>query len=362
MIREYQVSTLSEFYTAIAQIKQENKGEPSDHLWFRGHSQNQYTLLPSLYRNNYYEINNNTTYSQMNLKEDYRYQHIKSRAFHSVHSSPVYESEWQEIFQHHFGRTRLMDWSESARTALSFALECFIDSRENEQLKYERQHLTPCIWILNPYKLNKLVYDYFAAPPDRVICDTFEKALEGIVSYSDIKKELANNRIYFDSECGDIDIRGILSLCVLEDYRRIIGERVAERVKSYEFNPFYYMVLRMFSDAFPFVITDSSKTPIPPLAVLHPYHSERIRAQRGAFTIFPNYVLEGRSKDMAKYRGIDIRQMERQPYIWDCLRVIYILNPNKVAEELIFTGERRSELYPDIQTYADIIETQKFYY
>ena len=54
--------------------------------------------------------------------------------------------------------------------------------------------------------------------------------------------------------------------------------------------------------------------------------------------------------------------MEEQPYISDCLKVIYIINPNQVAKELMLSGERRSELYPDIQTYADIIETQEYYF
>ena len=39
-----------------------------------------------------------------------------------------------------------------------------------------------------------------------------------------------------------------------------------------------------------------------------------------------------------------------------------IINLNQVAKELMLSGERRSELYPDIQTYADIIETQEYYF
>ena len=360
--KKYNVSTLAEFYQALDYVNEDFKGEDESivRLWFRGQGCNDFNLIPTLYRGKYNHKINGSEYTLMNLKEDYRYQHIKARAFHNVASNPAYRSEWQEIYQHHFGHTRLMDWSESARTALSFALEPFIDTRDNKELEYRRQHMTPCVWILHPYRLNEKVYDYMA---DQLMADVGKSICDSQMKWDFICDELRGNKnIYFDGMDGDIEIKGLISLCAIEDYRKNLGSRLTDAVKSFEFNPFYYLALRIYSDALPYEIQDPEKNILPPIALLHPYHSSRIRTQRGAFTMFPNYVVSGKAKQMCEHRHMDIRNMEEQSYIKDCLKVINVINPNQVAKELMLSGERRSELYPDIQTYADIIETQKYYF
>lgn len=367
MIKEFHVATLDEFYQALGIIERADRqisgSDTIKRYWFRGQSYNHYNLLPSLYRGKFYEQNTEQTYSQMNLKEDYRYQHLKTRVFHSVHSNPQYQSEWQEIYQHHFGHTRLMDWSESARIALLFALEAFIDTRFDRELEYKRQHVTPCIWMLDPYKLNRKVYEYFSNYFMGDMRDYFSRYYSGRIDLDKLCKELkVHPELYFDTEDGDLEIRGVISLCTIEDYRKTLGIDMDAAVRRYEMNPFYYLALKMYSDALPYSIKDWKKPFLPPMAVLHPYHSERIRIQRGAFTMFPNYIVSEKAKNFYQNRKIDIRAMDQQAYIEDCLKVIYILNPDKMARELMQSGARRSDLYPDIQVYADIIETKEYYY
>lgn len=77
--QRYNVASLSEFYEVIESMK--NEDGSISRFWFRGHGYNYYNLIPTLYRNKFYQSNTKSTYTQMNLKEDYRYQHIKSRAF-----------------------------------------------------------------------------------------------------------------------------------------------------------------------------------------------------------------------------------------------------------------------------------------
>lgn len=362
MIKEYNVATLSGFYEAVWEIGENGSGK-IEHCWFRGHGQNDYKLLPTLYRKKYYKCNDKFTYSQMNLREDYRYQHIKARAFHSIKTNPVYKSEWQEIYQHHLGNTRLMDWSESARTALSFALEPYIDTRDRMDLAYKRNYSTPCVWVVNPYKLNEKVYEYMGKKFEPIAGKKLNAYFKDVGGLAILCNEIQQRKnIYFTKNQEDPEIKGIISLCALEDYRRNYGSQLLQSVKSFEFNPFYYMALRMYSDGLPFPVEDITGDILPPIAILHPYHSERIRAQRGVFTMFPNYILNDKVEKFSKRRKIDIREMERQKYIEECLAVIYINDANTVAKELMISGERRSELYPDIETYADIIETKKYYY
>lgn len=364
IMQQYNVISLSQYYEAVEKIYQIMKRDQSDksgHLWFRAHSYAHYQLLPTLYREKNYKSNSCKTYSQINLKEEQRYQHFKARVYHSIQSNPTYKSEWMEIYQHHLGSSRLMDWSESARTALIFALESRINTKNNKQLEYDRYHQTPCIWVLNPYKLNLLSYQYIANELPKY--KYFSKIFGTKVIYKKLCNEMQNNKdIYFGNSQEDIEIQGILSLCVLEDYRNILNTLFENYVNSYQFNPFYYMILRMYSDATPYIIEDETQTILPPLAILHPYHSERIRAQRGVFTIFPNYILENKAEEYFIKRKIDIRAMEKQTYISDCIACINILDPSAVAEGLIKNGERRTEIYPDIQRYSDVIETQKYFY
>ena len=48
-------------------------------------------------------------------------------------------------------------------------------------------------------------------------------------------------------------------------------------------NVFYRLLTKIYVEGY----TLKSKKMPPPLAVIHPYHSKRIQAQKGAFTIFP---------------------------------------------------------------------------
>lgn len=50
---------------------------------------------------------------------------------------------WYHIMQHHGLPTRLLDWTEGALIALWFALRYPVDSG------------TPCVWVLNPFWLNR---------------------------------------------------------------------------------------------------------------------------------------------------------------------------------------------------------------
>lgn len=349
----------------VFEIKGNTIGRP---LWFRGQDKEDYTLIPSLYRERENKPNKSCFYSTFSLAEEYRHQNFAARVSHLTHPIPNSRTEWQELLQHHLGKTRFMDWSESIKTAINFALEPFIDTRDTMDNKVKRSLITPGIWVMNPYKLNEHVYDFFSDSNNSIY---IENALRNLsikaaevkgVSRS-IQDELRKYKdIYFnfdDEKILDISINGLVSICVLDEYCHYNAEHIGCMLKNKEFNPFFYLLVRYYADAIP-VEADVNKILLPPLASVQPYHSERIRAQRGAFTIFPNYYRTDRAKQFVGTK-MDVIAIESQKNINDCFCNIRLCDPVKIAKEFLYAGERWPEIYPDIQVYADYLETKGFF-
>ncbi len=106
----------------------------SDFVFFRGHSDCSWVLVPSLYR---------TTFPTFKIEQILYYNFV----FHSSTLFSKQLSSWEVLFEmRHCGiPTRLLDWTQTFSTALYFALK---GDKPN-----------PCVWILNPYDLNKQSYD-----------------------------------------------------------------------------------------------------------------------------------------------------------------------------------------------------------
>ena len=340
--------SLSSFYDAIQTAREflrQDAEEPlkkdtvaqKSHLWFRGQGKSghnpwkKYTLSPNILRGTYIS----SDFLRLHLKEDYRFQHFPARSYHIIKSKPDNNIEWQEIMQHHMLKTRLIDWSEKPTVALLFALLPFIDT----QSAAKRPQADPVVWMLNPARLNDKVY---TALRDRTL---IEEALSDMnYNVRDRKKvasaiynRMANKESYLED--ADYMMSNIISLSRLENMRALVGERMPNLLKNNQVNPFYYLLLRVYSDG---IQTDKE---IPPLAMIHPSHSERIAMQQGAFTIFP-----------FPSRMQNHRAMEQIPECAECICEIYLTNPSRIAVEMIEQGFTITDLYPELENYARVIE------
>ena len=325
-----------------------------NYLWFRGVKHQNYNLIPTLFRE---KEDVQGAYSMLRLNEDYRYQHFRAKCNQLIERTPDSRIEWMEVMQHYCANTRLMDWSESAITALLFALEYFIQPGNDKGLQYNRATSTPTVWVLNPFELNSRLYDALAGNQDLI-----RKGIEDIIpiGIDKTEKEAFINKVVDDIVNGKDRfwgvqnkrfIQGIVCLSVLESEREAAVNRIYYMIKNNEFNPFLYLLLRFYNDGLPI-----GMKALPPLAIVHPYHSPRIKAQKGVFTVSPYYLI---GKD--KVNGSeDYRPMEYQPNIADCIYKIRILRPYVVAKELLLIGERKSSIYPEMENYANDLEAMEY--
>ncbi len=327
-------------------------------LWFRGHEYTHYNLEPNIFRQAEYHFNSAHTYSSNHLREAYRYQHFMSRNFDKTdYRVPRSAFEWQEIMQHFFSKTRLMDWSESLFTALEFALEAFLIPYKNPDISEKRHKLQPTLWILQPNELNSQVYESLKGKEGVPILQKIFKHVESHAA-SRIQKELQENEgLYFSlANKREQNFNQIVSLTALEELNRSYQGREKEALRSRELNPFFYLLSRIYADGIP---VDCGT--VPPLAIIHPYHSERIKAQKGVFTVFPYYI-PGEKEKRIEQLGLKFafNAMEYMPKCQGCLYEIRLTNPGKIAEQMRKLGYKSSDLYPDMQRVAQDMENMDF--
>lgn len=120
---------MNEWQDFLTRVKQARAdlGNPET-VWYRGHVNNNYKLLPSLLR-----------YDGGLGKEKELFFKWSQRSAGLVERR---ESTWETLFdmQHYYVPTRLLDWTEVLGVAVYFAIM--------------GNPASPCVWVLNPLALN----------------------------------------------------------------------------------------------------------------------------------------------------------------------------------------------------------------
>lgn len=329
-------------------------------FWFRGVNSMNHSLVPSLFRSDVRVKRDRHTgdYSSMHYAEDIRAYHYIAKNYHFFQKEPSSRVEWLEVMQHHEMKTRVLDWSESSIHSLIFALEPFLDDSRNQSQK--RTESVPCVWVLEPGKLNSkivrhLVFNLFHRPDFiRELLGELELSFKQENHIMESMKILSDKLYNETKDTSHIDY--IFDLSVINDEILRDRQRLCYLLTRGDIiNPFYYLLSRIYSDGH--ILKERT---LAPLAVVHPYHSERIKAQKGVFTVFPFYE-EKSDDETARNMGLNPDALENILMAEECLHKIIINNPQKVAAELLVNGMNDSWLYPEMPIVASEIENHKVY-
>lgn len=354
------IHNLGEYMECIHALAQVGGKAAPDILWFRGISDMNHHLIPSLFRGNVRVTleKGGGQYSSLHYAEDIRVQHYIAKNYHFFDKEPSSRVEWLEVMQHQGMNTRVLDWSESSIHSLLFAIEPFLN---NEKYKDQnRMKCVPGVWVLKPGKLNKKIVDELLKRTGRgeltyqlyKELTTDKDELDHIIAALQIMK---SDRYHTTNETAHLDY--IYNLSAINDEILRDRSRLKQILMNGDvMNSVYYALGRIYSDGY--ILEDRQ---IPPLAVVHPYHSERIKAQKGVFTVFPFYK-ECENDEKLRKLGMNPDAIDNNSLAKDCLVKIVINNPKDIAGELIEHGMNDSWLYPEMPIVSSEIERHRVYY
>lgn len=140
------MSQWSQFLHQVQNHLDELAESGCDMPFFRGHSDHRWKLLCGLGRQ---------------PPEDFKKQNLESILYYDFMSLGggllgKQADSWDVLFamQHHGLPTRLLDWTTTFAAALYFALRPYLFIRNFPDL--ESFPIQPCVWILDPFELNRM--------------------------------------------------------------------------------------------------------------------------------------------------------------------------------------------------------------
>lgn len=200
------VLTATDMNGLLACVGQLNILFESGRFWWRGQSNAEWDLIPSLYRN----CNPSHEYYMYTTFRD------KARVRHSQCPQKSDLRSWLFLMQHYGLPTRLLDWSESILIALYFAVEA-VNLRGKDGV----------IWALSPVKLMYDQCGVFEAPvSDNLLASPlFDDA------FGDVDKQ--ENRIILPIIPEHIDLRQMVQQSAFTIHGLNVALNLLENSKSF---------------------------------------------------------------------------------------------------------------------------------
>lgn len=307
-------------------------------LWFRGQENSTWSLTPSIMRT----FSKNSYDREVLLnQEQLRIQHFSAKNTHQISTSPKNRIEWLELMQHFGTKTRLLDWSESSIYSLLFAIEPLINP--NRCKKCNLSNFSPVLYVCSPQYFNMKIANTFKTNTDLL------KVIDDNSIFRKLAPKLIDKQEYIEKHIELMERSQPEHLNYIYDLSEIFNDLKCESIINAEspkrYYSFYYnLLIKYYFDGWNEKIgTEYIADTLLPLCIVQPYHSERIRSQRGAFMAFPAY---------GNYEKYDNVYLDNQN---DFVK-IKIERPDIIVKELSLNGVHRSWLYPEMEIVSGEIE------
>lgn len=288
----------------------------------------------------------------MHMAEQLRIQQYYAKEYPFIKDGGHNTVEWLGMGQHFGINTRFLDWSVSAIHSTIFAVEKYF-----EDSAYEGTDI-PCLWVLKPQEMNRRIVDAILSKDWLEKCERY---------YQGRKEEVIREWCRFVRSKSDkfrqVFVEGnsrnqwahLDYIYNIAYFDRILGAVKDGPKASLEqgiVNPLFVFLAMIYIDGSLALQDDLlNRTP---LAVVHPLNSERIREQKGVFTVFPFPYSEAYH---AVGDSLDYMRMEWNPKLSGALCKIVMLHPRKICRELREIGAHRSWLFNEPECIAKEIES-----
>src|SRR5436853_425801 len=159
----------SKFLSDVAKARDTLEFEPNEECFYRGHGSSSWSLLPTLLRQcAEQEIDD---LDDIRLIESALYFEFRARAQVIQPDTP---NDWEVLFtmRHHSIATRLLDWTEVLAIAVYFAIR---DAPTSSK---------PCVWLLNPYKLNEVSWELRDLIAPEHLLETADEFSDYLIDYT----------------------------------------------------------------------------------------------------------------------------------------------------------------------------------
>ena len=194
------------FTGLVVEIEKKWAGDSNESgLWYRGHTEKTWELLPKFYR----EVENPTIRDEDDIREGF-----VIRAPHLTSEKPQNEWEWYFLMQHYGAPTRPLDWTDGALIALYFAV------RDNPGYQ------DAAVWLLDPWEMNKSFHHLKEVVPPGSGSSMWDKDISGYIRggrsrwYRGLRRSsrvpartkasLARWKIWCRWNCGELPVGEIL--------------------------------------------------------------------------------------------------------------------------------------------------------